>query len=111
MNILPLLALGLAGCAAPTEQLITEAKECVANYISPTGIMGKPTQDDKDLCWSDVNARMESEAKREARNKAEQPLSCPIGSVVACKTRSRTDKQCGCMRHSELERIFRGAGY
>ncbi len=108
MNILPLLVLGLAGCAAPTEQLITEAKECVANHISPQGVMGKPTQDDKDLCWSDVNARMEAEAKRATRKKAEQPLSCPLGYVVVCKTHSRTDKECGCMRHSEVRRIFEG---
>ena len=111
MNTLPLLILGLAGCAAPTEQLIQEATECVDNYISPQGVMGKPTDEDTKECWANVNARMEAEAKRAAKREAEQPLSCPLGYVLVCKTYSRTDKECGCMRHSELGRIFRGAGY
>ena len=103
-----ILLLLLVGCAASTETLITEANECVENYISPKGVMGKPTDEDRTACWSDVNARVESEAKREARKKAQQPLSCPLGYVVFCKTRSRTDKDCGCMRSSELRRIFGG---
>ena len=98
----------LVGCAASTETLITEANECVENYISPTGVMGKPTDKDRQECWSDVNARIESEAKREAKREAERPLSCPLGYVLVCKTYSRTDKECGCMRHSEVRRIFEG---
>ena len=108
MNTLPLLSIAiLAGCAAPTEQLITEAKECVASHISSTGVMGKPTEEDSKECWVDVNARMEAEAKRETR-KQEQSLSCPLGSVVFCKTHSRHDKECGCMRKSDLRSIFGG---
>ncbi len=103
-----ILLLLLVGCAASTETLITEANECVKNYISPTGVMGKPTDEDTQECWSDVNSRIESETKRAAKREAERPLSCPLGYVLVCKTYSRTDKDCGCMRSSELRRIFEG---
>ena len=70
-----ILLLLLTGCAASTETLITEANECVENYISPTGVMGKPTDEDKTACWLDVNSRIESEARRVAKREAERPLS------------------------------------
>ena len=100
MNILPLLVLGLAGCAAPTEQFIQEATECVDNYISPQGVMGKPTGQDRRACWADVNKRMEAEERRKAR--VERGVKCPPGSVQV-KNRDRV----GCMRNSELREIFR----
>jgi len=100
MNILPLLALGLAGCAAPTEQLIQEATECVDNYISPQGVMGKPTDQDRQACWVDVNTRMEAEQKREEKKALNQVMTCPSGSTLWCRVYSKTDKRCGCVRRN-----------
>ena len=103
MNTLPLLSIAiLAGCAAPTEQLITEAKECVASHISSTGVMGKPTEEDTKECWVDVNARMNAEAKRKQK-KIE--AKCPSGSVLVVNSRLQ---QSGCMRRSEIRDIFGG---
>jgi len=68
MNTLSLLLLPvMVGCAAPTEQLMQEAKECVASHISDTGVMGKPTDEDTKECWADVNARLDAEARREKK--------------------------------------------
>jgi len=99
MNILPLLVLGLAGCAAPTEQLIQEANECVDNFISPQGVMGKPTNEDKKACWADVNSRLEAEANRKTKQISS---TCPTGSVKWCRVYSSRDKRCACVGRNEF---------
>ncbi len=109
MNILPLLILPImVGCAAPTEQLIQEAKECVANHISPAGVFGDPTEENKQECWAPVNARMEAEARRE---KKRIENSCPSGSVRVVDSRLQRS---GCILTSEVrdalgrQRIYGG---
>ncbi len=98
MKYVPLLfVLLLAGCAASTEALIEKAEDCVANHISPTGVMGKPTDEDRTDCWFDVNARMEAEERRKAKQISS---TCPTGSVMWCRVYSKHDKRCSCVgRH------------
>jgi hypothetical protein len=59
MNILYILIILLVGCAAPMEQLISEAKECVA---TAPGIVGEPTDEQRTACWAEVNKREEESA-------------------------------------------------
>lgn len=92
MNILPLLPLFLVGCAAPTSELMAEAKECVANQINPT-------EEETKACWSDVNRRLESDANRQAIKDAE--MTCSKHLIAVCKVWGR-EKDCVCVSRLEI---------
>ena len=79
-----------AGCAhvphVPTEQLLAEAKKCVDQAAienslqSEMGIVVEATQEQHDACWLVINDRIESERKRELKER--QP--CPRGTTEWC---------------------------
>jgi len=101
-----LLLLLLVSCAAPMEELIEKAKECVTNThsISVQGIVSDPTDEQTKACWADVNKLAEAQEKREEKRK--QSVSCPMGEVRTCRVYSRNDKICGCVRRSEVRDVL-----
>ena len=101
--VVPILVL-FAGCASSTEQLTTEAHECVTNYVDERGVMGKPSDEARTACWAPVNKRLESIERREGRDMNEGSPKCHSGMVAVCNWAG-----CGCMRRSEIQRILRGS--
>lgn len=93
-----ILLLLLAACAAPTSELIAEAKECVSTHINERGIIGKPSNEASKLCWAEVNKRAEAHARREEK-KEKQP--CPTTLVAWCDLRG-----CTCVSHYEARRAL-----
>jgi hypothetical protein len=75
MNALPFLAvLIVAGCATPTEELIREAKACVANHVNEKGVIGKPSDEERKLCWAEANRRSQAEYEREQEIKENEKM-------------------------------------
>ena len=68
----------------PMEELIEGAWECT-----------KRSPDDK--CWDQVNERLDSDAKREAKREVEKS-NCPRGHVEFCNHWG-----CSCMSNSQFE--------
>jgi len=66
-----ILLLLLTGCAAPMEELMVDAEECVDNTrnVSTQGIVTKPSDEQRGECWLIVNERLETEAQREEKKK------------------------------------------
>jgi len=103
MKYILFLTVYLAGCAVSTEQLIAEANECVAHA---PGIVGKPTQAQRDSCWVPVNERLEIESKMEAKRAKERAGSCDRGYVMWCSRDS-----CGCVSNTEMREALKRFGY
>jgi len=107
MNILPLLfTLSLAGCAAPIEKVMIEAKECVSNHINEKGVIGKPSDDERRECWSEYNRREDIRAERKVKKLKEKKGNCSVGYVLWCQRDS-----CGCISEREMREALRSFGY
>jgi len=110
VNILPLLAtISLTGCATSIEELMVDAEECVddTRNVSVQGIVTKPSDDQKQACWADVNERLELEMKREKQRSEEAVGTCPNGRVMVCDM-SWGDKRCGCMDSWRVRQMLGG---
>lgn len=102
-----LLLLGLVGCAASTETLIKEARECTESYVDEREITAKPGPQIREQCWVKVNEQMEAIERRERDR--EPRLKCPRGAVALCDARFRgTRRECQCVSARELERVMEG---
>lgn len=89
----------LAGCAASLDTLMIEAKDCTDNAISPTGLIGKPTDEQRTACWVNVNNRLES---IERRRKKVEAGKCPSGMIMYCIGKRERGGECGCVRRDQF---------
>lgn len=104
MNILPLLIpLLVVGCAT-TEELIVEAKECVANHVSAQGVIGKPSNEERKICWTVANKRLESIEKLKQRRAKARSERCLPGQIKVCRVYSSKDKMCVCASSFDIQR-------
>ncbi len=69
------------GCAATMDELIQEAKECVATYTDTNGIVRHAPDEYRTQCWEAVNRRQDIIERREAL-KPDERGNCPTGLVV-----------------------------
>lgn len=44
-----------------------EAKEWVSTHVNFQGVIGNPSEDEREQCWAAVNSRIEAQKKREKR--------------------------------------------
>lgn len=101
MDTLPLiLVIGVVGCSASTEEMIAEAKECVAHA---PGIVGQATEEQREACWAAVNKRIEMKAKKAEKERSGR---CAPGYTKWC-----VNHNCGCITDSEMREALRGLGY
>ena len=111
MKHIPLLfvlaTIGTVSCATPTEELITEAKECVNTSANELGVIGA-SKEQKTACWAAANSRIAAVAKRELERDIELATACPMGQVKVCQVYSRSDKRCACIRDYDLNRVLGG---
>ncbi len=96
-----LVAMSTVSCVASTEELLIEAKECVAQSTNEQGVIGA-SKEQQTACWVPVNERLASIAKREARLEAEEANRCPNGYVKYCDWTG-----CGCITNYEFREMMR----
>jgi len=58
------------GCASSIEELMIEAKECVAHSTNEQGVIGA-SKEQRLACWSDYNEQTEIRFKRSERKRKE----------------------------------------
>ena len=111
MKYIPLLfvlaTIGTVSCATPTEELITEAKECVRTSANEMGVIGA-SKEQRTACWAAANSRIAAVAKRELERDIELANACPRGTIKFCRGHSRRDQQCDCVNNDAVREIFRG---
>jgi hypothetical protein len=93
------------GCASSMDELMTEARECVDTSTNEFGVIGA-SDEQRAVCWADVNKRIEASEQREKRQEQKRGASCGPGLVAWCDW-----KGCVCISQSQVREIFRRAGY
>jgi len=102
MKYIPLLFVFLTGgCAVSMDKLIVEARECVDQSTNLQGVIGA-TEEQRSVCWIEVNKRLESQAKRDAARDLEEANRCPGRMVKVCDW-----KGCGCIKQWQMQEILR----
>jgi len=110
MKQIPLLlaVIFLTGCAVPTTQLLTEARDCVdqaaiTNSVqSDSGIVVDATKEQRQVCWAPVNVRQDAIEKREKRRAIDRQCCMYNGTRMP---------RCYCVTPEEFETILRRAQY
>ena len=94
-----LLLILLAGCAASLDTLMNEAKDCTEHSISPTGVIGQPTDEQRTGCWMSVNSRLDANERRREKREANQ---CPSGLIKYCDGMEGRGGRCSCVRKNDI---------
>lgn len=97
------LAALIVSCATPLDEVIQEAKECVAGHHDEKGVLTPAPAEYSKECWAEANKRIESKARAEKRRE-ERRNTCPSGEIMYCDRWG----DCGCINRWELRRIIRG---
>lgn len=92
----------VAGCATPTEELISEAHKCVDQYADANGVITSAPDEVREACWAPVNARQEAKLRYEKKQREKAAGSCPSGMISVCNGWG----DCGCIRRDEMRQIF-----
>ncbi len=94
----------LAGCSAPIEELIQDAKECVNKSSNELGVVGA-SDEQREACWLAVNERMEADNRRQLEKEKEEREKCPSGYVKFVYR-----GEASCVRQADLQDWIRRMG-